>query len=433
MSLKSGYLYATLLIGVILFISSCKKEVENERPQIFIISPSSSQAFQILDTIIVSATVSDDQEVKNVEVTLVDEFFVKVGHTVTIQINKAESTFTVEYIPENVDLPTGSYYIEIEALDEELAKREYVSIFLTELPLTWEGLIFVNGDNSVNGIDENLQNEFIWTLPFPFKKGAVNNRDHVLLTGNDAAAKVVALNVNSGEIEWSGEIHGSPASNYFNHMYYDQDDMVLKVTSKEDEVRQYMGSSGNEFSDIQIGNQYDVEQLFSQGGYTYVELKSLSQEARELRVYFSETGSLVDTEFFFGDIIKMESWGDFEILILANDNDGMAFLSVYSDITSSFSNFNIFEPGAKDMAVIGGGRVIVTLLDQLIMQDLVNNQIILLESGNTPDYLEYDDVNGYLWTARSGNIKQYVPYPWNFVGEVNGSTQIKGIFNLYNK
>ncbi|HKC68784.1 MAG TPA: hypothetical protein VKG26_11180 [Bacteroidia bacterium] len=123
----------------IFFLLSCKKDKKDSiAPSIVCNSPTVGQHYNMFDTVVVNAQVSDNEHLSSVNVTLTDLNHTPLQASMPVPIQSAGFTFTLKYILTQYHLQTGTYLIQINADDGYNTSSYYQSIIITESPtLLW--------------------------------------------------------------------------------------------------------------------------------------------------------------------------------------------------------------------------------------------------------------------------------------------------------
>ncbi|HTA63248.1 MAG TPA: hypothetical protein VK835_12360 [Bacteroidia bacterium] len=140
----------------IFFLISCKKDKKDTLPpSITCTAPSSGQHVKMFDTLTVSATVTDDQHLSFINVTLTDLNHTPLQPSQPIHIQSASFSFSIKYILTQYHLETGNYFIQITADDGYNTVSFYQPIFIVESPTQLWGYCTVlkNTSTTINFVD----------------------------------------------------------------------------------------------------------------------------------------------------------------------------------------------------------------------------------------------------------------------------------------
>jgi len=90
--------YIVLALVLLICSASCKKKGDDVLPVITIILPVENTWYDVLDTIIISATASDETSLESISIGLVDENLIPVLNVLQINPNNNSVSFTEEYV-----------------------------------------------------------------------------------------------------------------------------------------------------------------------------------------------------------------------------------------------------------------------------------------------------------------------------------------------
>ncbi|MGZ3864155.1 MAG: Ig-like domain-containing protein [Bacteroidia bacterium] len=141
-----SYAPVALLIFFLGSCTSCKKKKDNTdsvSPSVTINTPTANQTFNMFDTIVVSAHVSDDIKLTSVTVSLNDMNNIPVQFTANIPISGKDFSFSIKYVLTEYRLATGNYQISINANDGTNSHQSTRQIFVIESPTVKKGYVIV--------------------------------------------------------------------------------------------------------------------------------------------------------------------------------------------------------------------------------------------------------------------------------------------------
>jgi hypothetical protein len=140
----------------IFFLLSCKKDKKDTiPPSITWISPTAGQAYKMYDTLTVSATVTDNEHLSYINVTLTDVNRSPLQASYSVPITSAGFTFNIKYILTQFHLQSGNYLMQITADDGYNTISSYQPIYITESPTQlWGYTIIIKGTPpTINFVD----------------------------------------------------------------------------------------------------------------------------------------------------------------------------------------------------------------------------------------------------------------------------------------
>jgi len=155
--------YCLLLMSLIFF--GCKEEKDQVLPTVSVIQPGENSIFQVLDTIRVRASISDNENIEQVSLQLEElSSGRKVGKTKAFYPNSSSFELDDFYIVEDSLLRSGDYYFRVQAFDGENQNSAFSTIRLQGISRKKLGfyLLLDNGSEEVvYEVDERNQSSFL--------------------------------------------------------------------------------------------------------------------------------------------------------------------------------------------------------------------------------------------------------------------------------
>lgn len=133
-----------LLLGLFgMCILSCRPEVDDIPPTLTVNFPSDGATYDVLDTIVVSVDVTDNEAVRFVltELITADGQLVLPGHQEAVCSNGASLTFG--YPVDDIHIESGDYYLRISADDGTQKRTAFIELSLFEVPLSFDAYYWI--------------------------------------------------------------------------------------------------------------------------------------------------------------------------------------------------------------------------------------------------------------------------------------------------
>jgi hypothetical protein len=151
-----------ILIVLLLFFS-CKKE-ENQAPYIAIESPLENTHISSIDSFMVIGKIEDDNEVKWVNISIVNTNLIPVSQIYSFSPNTQEVTINQLVEINNIHLEGGTYYLLVSAGDEMETSRDYTKLNISSIEKVLTGiwtLTNISGNSKVNKYQNGTSEEFL--------------------------------------------------------------------------------------------------------------------------------------------------------------------------------------------------------------------------------------------------------------------------------
>jgi hypothetical protein len=134
---------AIVAILLLLMIHSCKKEGDNQRPSIDVITPLDIPVLSVPDSVRIIADVYDEGVIQSVKLVLVNSDRISVSAPLIFYPDATDYRIDEYVRATDKLLPSGEYYILIYATDGTNTKSEYVPLIINEMPREILGYIVV--------------------------------------------------------------------------------------------------------------------------------------------------------------------------------------------------------------------------------------------------------------------------------------------------
>lgn len=194
-----------LVILVLLFIS-CKKNKKNDPPVITISSPYQGMQMAVTDTIKVIGEITDDKLISHISIYLIDVNLAKVSDAVDLNPDKNSFHLAEDYILSNQSIPTGKYYLVVEATDEKNNVKKFIELNIAETPKKVTGLLVTCVSGLLSAVyktDKNLSgSNLLFSVGEPIVKTTFSAR-YQLVYCFLSSGRVIAYNLRTNSVEWN--------------------------------------------------------------------------------------------------------------------------------------------------------------------------------------------------------------------------------------
>lgn len=396
-----------LIVSLCVLFFSCKKDKNIDVPSVQIIQPAGIQTFNVFDTIMVKAHVSDAQGLQSVNISLTNGQSTKVLPAVQVAITSNDMTFTWPYILSDFHLASGQYYITVSASNGTNTKYAYQEIYVDAAPTVREAVYAITrGNNTVK----------IWKFDSVFSvtagpslSGNYSSSDvssyyqQLYITAYDSG-NINAIAVPSGT-GWSIMGNNSPTP-YFTNVYSYGDAAYVSYYAG---YVKYFNHSGVIQSEIYMpANYYPVKTLLW-GKYLFVEERDISSPAEILALFYAQSGVGYQQISLPGPIIAMYGMDNDNVFIFGNGTSGAPYMSDYSVSGNGFYN-PVSLPSAKllSAAQVNSSEFFVGFSNGTIY-NYTYNPINFLSyiTGVNASHIRYDAVNNQLVVSSGKQVEEY--------------------------
>lgn len=428
--------FKSLLAILVLFsfglLFSCKKKTETP-PEVTFTSPYSQQIFNAGDNVNVVAHVSASQNLQYVRLSLLNSNYVAVNNITSFTVS-GSSLDVNSNITIDGSLPSGTYYVTINANDGTTTTNGYQQIYVHGIPLARKGIYVITGSNFQNtkvyNIDTNNVATNILSLSGDFANSAISSKDQCLYTTGIFSGDFNNIDLNSNVINWSINNPGTGLPFYesvYNAnglTYLSLYNQVIKGYDKSKNVNFTANTSTNTYPHI----------VFSNGTYVFAEQRNISSYDVRLKVYYASSGAGLQEFAINQDVVGMYSYDANDIILFTNNN-GNANVLLY-DINANATTQPIVLPAGKIYSVL---QIIPTYY-LLAYQ----NQVYYYTTanvGHTGIYqnipasqaMQFDSLNNEVFIANASHLDIYDYNTSSLINTVTLPDSIKDIRILYNK
>ena len=438
--MKLRVLYSVIIISILLF--SCSKDEDDLKPTIVVHSPTELQQVNGIDTLQVMASISDDENIERVNVSLLDGNGIPVLSTTTKTPNSADYELNTFYFFDDIHILSGEYDLSISASDGENITTNYVTIYVNETPKTREGSFVMSNSGSMSDIyylDNTFNGTFYQSINGDYMGSAINSFDQQLIhasSGTAANASVNGVELNSGLVTWNVPIINSPPTPFYTGFLYDNQTTYLG--KRNGGVQGYNSFGIPNFNSEIISNFY-VESFLIHDNLMITEQKAIFGNTINLIPYWMASGVQVgiNAALLAGeDVVGMYTKSANEAIVITNDVSLNGNLIYYNPNTGSITSFSIGLGMIDDCVEIGVGVYLVAHGGNISTINTNNNfpfaTPTVLIAGAGANNLWYDDLSDELFVA-NGNLLTVYSIAGTQIGSYTHINPIKEVIFWYNK
>ncbi|HWY37636.1 MAG TPA: Ig-like domain-containing protein [Bacteroidia bacterium] len=323
---------------MIFFSPGCKKKKEDTIPPLVSISnPVSGQAFNMFDTITVTAHVSDETQLTSVVVSLNDGNNIPVQSAVSISIQSKNFTFTLKYPLTEYHLTSGNYYISIIANDGSNSHQSTTQVYVTESPTLKTGY-FITGISQPKNIgryDVNFNPTGNISLNTGFNGMAYAGYYRQLYVNGNINQSFQAFYEPTSSPVWSGAYGGGGLPQ----------DMAVFTNGREPYISYYSGYV------ISYSNNGTTDKTYKNANNTYYASRFCFGSSYNLGIYKDKLGTATDKIISFGkntgiafnsnfapcSVVTMFPHTDDEFYVLGNNTANNVQLYLYTVSANVFA------------------------------------------------------------------------------------------------
>jgi Bacterial Ig domain len=417
------------------FTISCKKQ-DTVAPEVEIILPTSNQVFSVGDTVFISAKVSDNEIIKQIQVAIVNENRIPVLSNIVVQANTNPYSFQMSYPIDNIYLEDGKYYVLVKAMDEENFKNKYCEIYINEIPKELKKVILVarsGVDIAVCSVDTAFQS-IAWTPMYTdYAASVVDSRTQQLIIAGNITDDIVAYDISSQTTNWTIDAVPNPPFQFCTNMNIQNQEVMLSLYYNR-QFKTY-NTSGNltKSATIDIPNFYPVY-AYKTDDYYFLFIKGISG-GNAIELYYPASLVSHNALFVGYGILEMFEYDNDNIFCFGNTSAGQGVMEIYE-----ISSNNTWEPHTVpigkifNVAETDKGEFLIAHSDGVYRYTYYNNSLVNILSVN-PRQIEYDEVNDLFYVVDNiGKLTSYTnTSPPTQINQVLCTDTVLDMHLLYNK
>jgi hypothetical protein len=432
---KFKFLILILVLNQLYY--SCKKK-DTESPIIILESPARNDlVFSYPEQILIKGSVSDNNKIEQIRIVVKNTSNNQVVlNPILVNIDNNNPVNFEERIRLNdIKMPSGKYFISIEATDGENFSYQFVEFFYGEANKLREGLLQVSGtENETEIILYNEDFEFPNTLKiFNYGSNGVAYSAYdqsMAIAGNKNNPFNIFL-INDFSSRFNLPSLNEPFFDYFTSLDYHN--QYFYLGRYDNKLNGYSTFGTSNFSSTLIGGFYPTKVLFYEN-QIITSLRTIDNQQKRVATFFM-TGELKNQKNIDIDVLDIVQEATNKVLFIGNNSSNIAKAYTYNtESNSMFSSANISACGKFIKAYyLSPNYIILAGSNGLFRFNPVFQTISPLYSVNNIVDFDYDVVNQQLVVASNQEIMVFDISNFNILKSFVPSRIPKRIFVHYNK
>lgn len=391
------------MIALVVLWSSCKKE-DDVSPVIMVEFPSDGANYQVLDTIRVGISVSDNERIETIRGWLTTLDGASASTVKTIDPSGSEYSGVIELIITDKYLPSGEYIIKLMASDGMNEEYAFIEINLTAFPKERRSIITVSESGIVERIDSSGNIIPVLGLSHDIGGLCVNNRDDQALVNGSIDGRISAINLDNNSIVWSKVHPDQPPAPAFLAQTCDNAQLLI---SGYDHIIYGHNSFGDLILNKMIGSSYRPEELTVNDGQLLVEQVQTGTSNRFM-FHYNRSSLAFQNQLAIPINVEAICGFDSERIMLFGNDAGQAKVLRYDYQANSYWEPRMLESGALLDAVQGNGNhYFIAQSDGIYGYTFSPNFLSLIVPGVQATQLRFDQDRGVLLAAVGSSIREY--------------------------
>ncbi len=423
-------LFLFLFLSLVIF--SCNKKDEIS-PYIQITAPNEYSNHNVLDTLSVIGTISDNEQLEYIKLSLLNEYNIIVTSVVTLYPETNEYSLNREFIVDNILLESGEYNLLVTASDGENETRKYIAITLNEAETELIGILFVETPTfntvEVKKIKPDLSVQQVAFAAGDFLAAVSSTRNQAFYMAGSETGSLRSFSMLTNSEMWSVQANPLSGAPYFSDVY--EDDGTLYVSFFDGEIKAF-DKNGTVKLDI-LASGYNCYKVWKIDNYIFSEQQLIGTSDRRLFVYNASSGVEIQQTPLDVEVVKFFKRNDDNIFVFGN-----------TGTQGYMKNYVISDNGFWEPHSLQNGKVFSAerIDDNTFLISQQNGVSKYTYNPNSlTDYLpsviatsiNYEPVNNLVFLSEANNVKLYNYSNAALLNSVTASTEIKSLSLLYNK
>jgi hypothetical protein len=355
---KNHFLFSLLLLtfmaGLALVLEGCDSNDDTEYPVINVKDPLPGTIYENGDTIKFHAVFSDNAQLKNVELSLVDEDNKPMLSTLSLVPGSNPFTLQGNYIIDDPMLPGGIYQLRFRASDGINVVNKFIELQIHELERQMLYPVIITHPEQNEWQAYKLITNGEWkefhTQTGDYIGSAVNSAVSQFYMCGIVQSDLNAIKLPGGEALWSVKPRIDQSQRWFEGVTFNYPN--LYICTAEGNVRAY-DKTGNEiYKSETFSNAFPYLSVLTKN-FVVGAFKDAFSNDRFLIAFHNSGGAMIYTKYVESEVACMLYLGSDNVLVFSNSNgQGEILLYNGSDNTlaplHSFYNGNIYKAVAMD-------------------------------------------------------------------------------------
>lgn len=424
-----------LLLSMLMIISiSCNKQKDEEAPVIVFSSPQTNSEYDIYDTITVKATVTDNEKVEYISISLTDQENNLLFSQEAYYEEKTIVTAEMSLIIDNNQLESGTYYIRIIASDGVNIMDNFREIRINELYPEMKYPLIITADPSGKCSVRAFKNES-WSLIQSFddtiEHSDLSSAFSLLYISGPEGAGLKAIDLTDYKTKWQALNQQHVSGKWFTgidfqypYVFISTVDGNIRALDKAGTVMQLkICNSGTYAGFVQSA----ANKVYSATTLPFPETYYIS-------AYYSGNSVPSVTTPIPEKPVALKYLSDNKILICTL-KDEKSTLWIFNSVNSTISKLRTIDEELTDLTLISPEVVLLATRQHVYSYDIAANSLINIFTSETETHLSlaYNYIDQLIYIGEKNRI-HLINFPESTVaGQITAPEQVTRIMLLFNK
>lgn len=391
------------VMSLALLLQACNENKDEEPPRVIIESPYENQNFSTVDTLTIFANVTDNEQIKSIEVSLLDTEYNGLGIARSFETSGSSVSFLADFILEEPFLKSGLYNLAVRANDGENTGSGYVQIHLTAIERIIENYLVVTKNSTQariyqgDGIDD-WQEKGVYTIDL--RGAALNYRQNILGLAGGVIGDAVFYETGEFGVVQTIPGFGGNSLPYFYGLDFSAEAEQFYLIQRDPQLR-VLDKYTKPVSAAQLIPNFLPEKTFSVNNNIFVLQKSITSPALVLGMY-AQSGLLLTSFAVSGQVKEMAVKSQSDTYVWEDGEDGAALRVLFSGSNLLATAYKRQDETLNAAKEIGNGSFVISTSSGLYRYDFDGGTTVLNLAIADLTALYYDDLDGIIY-GTTGN------------------------------
>ncbi len=401
-----------LVTGTIPIIEGCHEKEDTQYPEISVIQPLPGSIYENGDTIKFKAVFSDNQNLKNVEISLVDPDNKPMLATLSQIPGQNPFTHQGDYVIDDPFLPGGIYQLRFRATDGLNVTNKFIEIQIHELAKKLLYPIVVTHPEPGKWKAYRLTNNDEWK-EFYIQSGdyigsAVNSPASQFYMCGITISHLVAIKLPDGAPLWNVKPGIHLSQRWFEGIEFSYPQ--LYVTCAEGNIRGF-DKTGSEIYKSDTYAAAVPHLAVTTKNFIIASFKDAFSNNRFLIAFHNPGGLMINQKFIQSDVTALLQTTADKVLVFSN-SDGLGNISLYNGADNTLIPMHPFYKGTfKEAKCLDSDNYLIASSAGLYRYQLSNNSLTPFVMKLINSQIACDNTSGLIYTC-SGKMLEVYTFPF---------------------
>lgn len=432
--------FLLFFLFILFFCASCKKaDQEEHAPMIDISTPFENQLFAFGDTIHLKGTITDQNMIQSVKISLYDR---NKNYEVvpSISYTNVGNHYTLDcQIPINdPSIETGLYFIGITAHDGIYLKKYFIPIQITEMRKIFLGVIYFtpgygNYNTVVQYVDTTFSDTYKGSSSGDYQASEISSKYDRLFLAGALTGRLYVSNINTPtlQFQWSLPNQSNNTSAWFKNLYFDNN--LLYVSTDNSAITGYT-IDGTPVKNYLCPNNWKAVKTLDYDGRFFAVVEKQGYTQLEMAQFYSSSSMFLNQQPLTFQPVKMYGMQSRQLLMFGNENSiGKSYIFYFLD--NQITTHTVFGSAEiMDVAQVNTNQFLVlTTQGVLLYNSDLSVGISMLSAVTNAKSILYDPINSQYFVIQPYKISAYAYPEGTLKNSITTSTQILNAHLYYNR